>query len=66
MLRKIWHWFFGLCIFGGVLIILGAVGASDLNEISGIEMLKRGIFGLLVIGFNFIGLIASGWRYVEE
>lgn len=66
MLRKICHWFFGLCIFGGVLIILGAVGASDLNEISGIEMLKRGIFGLLVIGFNFIGLRASGWRYVEE
>ena len=66
MLRKICHWFFGLCIFGGVLIILGAVGASDLNEISGIKMLKRGIFGLLVIGFNFIGLIASGWRYVEE
>ena len=66
MLRKVSQWFFGLCIFGGVLIILGAVGASDLNEISGLEMLTRGIFGFLVIGFNFIGLRASGWRYVEE
>lgn len=66
MLRKVCHWIFGLCIFGGVLIILGALGASDLNEISGIEMLSRGIFGLLVIAFNCVGLKASGWRYVEE
>ena len=64
MLRKISHRFFGLCIFGGVLTILGALGASDLNEISGIEMLMRGIFGFLVIGFSVIGLKASGWKYI--
>lgn len=66
MLRKVCHWIFGLCIFGGVLIILGALGASDLNEISGIEMFTRGIFGFLVIGLNYIGLRATGWRYIAE
>ena len=66
MLKKISQWIFKLCIFGGVLIILGALGASDLNEISGIEMFTRGIFGFLVIAFNFVGLKASGWKYVEE
>ena len=66
MLKKICHCFFGLCIFGGVLIILGALGASDLNEISGIEMFIRGIFGFIVIGFNFLGLRATGWKYVAE
>lgn len=66
MLKKVLHWFFGLGIVAGVLLILGAVGASDLNEISGLEMLKRGIFGFLVIGFNFISLKASGWKYVAE
>ena len=66
MLRRVIHWFFGLCIFGGVLIILGALGASDLNEISGLEMFTRGVFGFLVIGFNFVGLKATGWKYVEE
>ena len=66
MLRKICHWIFGLCIMGGVLIILGALGASDLNKIDGIELLKQGIFGFLVIGFNYIGLRLSGWRYIAE
>ena len=66
MLKKISQWIFKLCILGGVLIILGALGASDLNEISGIEMFTRGIFGFLVIAFNFVGLKASGWKYVEE
>lgn len=66
MLKKICHWFFGLCILGGALIILGALGASDLNEISGIEMLTRGIFGFLVIAYNYLGLKATGWRYVAE
>lgn len=65
MLRKVSQWIFKLCIFGGVLIILGALGASDLNEISGIEMLSRGIIGFLVIGFNYLGLRATGWKYVE-
>ena len=66
MLRKIIRWFFGLSIFGGVLIILGALGASDLNEISGIEMFIRGIFGFLVIGFNCLGLKVTGWKYIPE
>lgn len=66
MLRKVSQWIFKLGIFGGVLIILGALGASDLNEISGIEMFIRGIFGFIVIGFNFLGLRATGWKYVAE
>ena len=66
MLRKVIHWIFKLGIFVGVLIILGALGASDLNEISGLEMFTRGIFGFLVIGFNCVGLKATGWKYVAE
>ena len=66
MLRKICHWIFGLCILGGFLFVIGAVEASDLNAISANEMLKRGIFGILVISFSLIGLKASGWRYIED
>lgn len=66
MLEKINRWIFGLSIIGGVLIILGALGASDLNAISGFDMFKRGVFGFLVIGIGCIGLRATGWRYIGE
>ena len=64
MLKKVIHCFFGLCILGGVLIILGAVGASDLNQIDATEMLIQGVFGFCVIGFNYIMLRVTGWEYI--
>lgn len=65
MLRKIIHWILGFIIFIGILTVIGAIGASDLEMIGVGELVKRGLAGSLVIIIGYTLLRLTGWEYVE-
>ena len=65
MLTKIIHWILGFIIFIGILTVIGAIGASDLEMIGVGELVKRGLAGSLVIIIGYTLLRLTGWEYVE-
>jgi hypothetical protein len=52
---------YGLCVAIGILVVLGAAGASDCGTIEFGQAALRGIVGLLVA---FIGV--AGFKHLEE
>lgn len=65
MLKKVIQWILGLSILIGILIIIGALGASDLEQIGIRELVKRGLTGSLVIVISYTILRLTGWEYVD-
>lgn len=63
MLKKVCHWFFGLCMFAGFVVMLGTFGSSDLNLIDFETILVQSGIALALILFGFIGLKLSAWEY---
>lgn len=54
-----------LLVFGGVVLILGTAGASDLNQIGFDEMMIRGIIGVGLSLVGYLGLKIGGFENVE-
>jgi len=54
-----------LLVFGGVVVILGTAGASDLGTIGLNEMMIRGIIGLGLSLVGYLGLKIGGFEHVE-
>ena len=65
MLKKVIQWILGLSILIGILIIIGALSASDLEQIGIQELVKRGLTGSLVIVISYTILRLTGWEYVD-
>jgi hypothetical protein len=54
-----------LLVFGGVVVILGTAGASDLGTIGLTEMMIRGIIGIGLSLVGYLGLKIGGFENVE-
>lgn len=54
-----------LLVFGGVVVILGTAGASDLGEIGLSEMIIRGSIGVGLSLVGYFGLKIGGFENVE-
>lgn len=54
-----------LLVFGGVVVILGTAGASDLGQIGFYEMMIRGIIGVGLSLVGYLGLKIGGFENVE-
>ena len=50
-------------IFAGLLYLLGAAGASDLDMISNAEIVKRGLVGLAVLSAGTVIAEVGGYFY---
>lgn len=50
-------------IFAGLLYLLGAAGASDLDMISNAEIVKRGLAGLAVLSAGTVIAVVGGYFY---
>jgi hypothetical protein len=51
---------FGLCVAIGILVVIGAAGASDCGTIAFGEAVLRGVFGLAVSISGLAGLNVFG------
>lgn len=65
MLKKIIQWMLGLCILIGIIIVIGALGDSDLNKIGVAELVKRGLTGSGLVLISYIILRLTGWDYID-
>ena len=65
MLKKVFHWIFGLCMFIGFVLMVGTAGSSDLNLIDWDTILKQSLIALILMTVGFIGLKLSGWEYID-
>lgn len=65
MLKKVFHWIFGLCMFAGFVVMVGTVGSSDLNTIDFKTALVYSLIGLALMFIGFVGLKLSGWEYID-
>lgn len=54
-----------LLVFGGVVVILGTAGASDLEEIGLIETAIRGTIGVGLSLVGYMGLKIGGFENVK-
>lgn len=54
-----------LLVFGGVVVILGTAGASDLEEIGLIETAIRGTIGVGLSMIGYLGLKIGGFENVS-
>ena len=54
-----------LLVVGGVVLILGTAGASDLGQIGFDEMIIRGIIGIGLTLVGYCGLKIGGFENVE-
>ena len=65
MLKKVFHWIFGLCMFVGFVVMVGTAGSSDLNTIDFKTALVYSLIGLVLMFIGFVGLKLSGWEYID-
>ena len=62
MKRKTLHKIFGLFMFIGFFVILGAAGASDCGTMDFITSTVVALIGLLFMGIGAVGLNRSGYN----
>lgn len=65
MLKKVFHWIFGLCMFAGFVVMVGTAGSSDLNTIDFKTALVYSLIGLALMFIGFVGLKLSEWEYID-
>lgn len=65
MLKKFYHWFFGLCTTAGFILMIGSAGASDCNLVDFETLLLQGAIAIALILFGFVGLKLSDWEYID-
>lgn len=56
MLKHISDGIFVLCLFAGIVIMIGTVGASEHDLITIEQATKQALIGSLITGVGFIGL----------
>ena len=61
MLDKIKYFLLIACILGGLFIITGSAGASDLNQISVERFIIQGLIGLFLLLVGGVGLKKGGY-----
>ena len=49
------------CILGGLFILIGSAGASDLNQISVERFIIQGLIGLFLLLVGVVGLKKGGY-----
>lgn len=64
MLRKFCHWFFGLCMLVGMVLIIGTAGSSDLNLLDWNTLLKQSGIAMTLVIVGFVGLKLSKWEHM--
>lgn len=64
MLDRIKYYLLVICIFGGMFIMFGTVGASDLDQISTERFIVQSLIGLFLLLVGGVGLKKGG--YDEE
>jgi hypothetical protein len=62
MKRKTLHKIFGIFMFIGFFIVLGAAGASDCGTMTFTKSITVALIGLLVMGIGATGLEFSGYN----
>ena len=65
MLKKVFHWIFGLCTFAGFFVAFGTAGSSDLNLIDFDRLVVQYGIALALMLIGFVGLKLSGWEYID-
>lgn len=64
MLRKIYQGLFISSVLAGFILMIGTVGASDLNIIDFEKIFVQASIALLLILVGFFGLKLSGFEYI--
>ena len=65
MLRKIYQGLFISSVLAGFILMIGTVGASDLNIIDFEKIFVQASIAMLLILAGFFGLKLSGWEYIN-
>lgn len=65
MLRKIYHFVFGLCMVAGFIYMIGTAGASDCELITFSQIIKQIVISLALTIIGFCGLKLSDWEYID-
>jgi len=58
---KIKFYLLVVCILGGLFILIGSAGASDLNQISVERFIIQGLIGLFLLLVGGVGLKKGGY-----
>lgn len=61
MLDRIKFYLLVACILGGLFILTGSAGASDLNQISVERFIVQGLLGLFLMLVGVVGLNKGGY-----
>ena len=65
MLKKVFQWIFGLCMFAGFVVMIGTAGSSDSGSIDFNQIMIQTAIALVLILVGFIGLKLSDWQYID-